>query len=305
MPKAYGFTSYGGPETEAMLDVAMPEPGPDEVVIAVRAAGVNPADWKIRAGQVPQFVSGFPTVLGREAAGIVVALGANVESFQVGDEVFGRTPDGSIAEYARIPAATLAPKPAGVSFADAATLPVAAATAYDGIVQLDLQPGDTFLITGVGGGVGVAAAQIARHRGARVIGTASEAKRAFVESLGVVHVAYGDGVADRVRAVAPDGVDAIYDMVGHDALRAVASVCRDPSRLLGVSGDPTVVELGGRQVDRKNTSEVLVAVAALVEEGVLDPKVTHRVPFAQAGEAMRLVESGHATGKVVVEFDRG
>src|SRR5882672_5095160 len=198
MPRAFVFKDYGGPETQSFVELPKPVPGAGELLVAVRAAGVNPADWKFRAGYMSKFVPlQLPAVFGSELAGVVEQLGEGVEGFAVGDEVFGNPSAGGYAEYSLLPVAAAARKPAGVSFVDAATLPVAGATAYDGVHQLGLHSGQVLLVNGVGGGVGVAAAQIARGLGLEVIGTASAGKKEFVESLGVTHVAYGDGVADR------------------------------------------------------------------------------------------------------------
>ena len=305
--KAYVFTGHGGPEVESFADVPRPEPGPGQLLVAVHAAGVNPADWKRRIGTMRPPNSppeDFPVLFGREAAGVVEALGDGVTGFAVGDPVFGNTDAGGFSEYALLPVAIAAHKPTSVSFTEAATLPVAAATAYDGVRQLALPPGATLLITGVGGGVGVAAAQIARHGGLTVIGTASAGKKDFVTSLGVTHVEYGPGVADRIRAAAPQGIDGIYDQVGGQALAEVAPLLADRSKLITAADRGTVARLGGAPVARARNREVLDAVAQLVADGVLDPYVTHTFPLAQAAEALRLVEDGHARGKVVIEVSQ-
>ena len=193
MPKAYVFTAHGGPEMEAFLDLPRPVPGPGQLLAAVRAAGVNPADWKRRAGFRPPGVRPpkLPAVLGGEVAGVVEAVGDGVAGFAVGDAVFGNPVTGGYAEFTLLPAEQAARKPAALTFTDAATLPIAAATAYDGIRQLGLARGATLLITGAGGGVGVAAAQLAVQAGLRVIGTASAGKKDFVEALGVIHIEPG------------------------------------------------------------------------------------------------------------------
>ncbi len=302
--KAYVYNGHGGPEVESLADVPRPEPGPGQLLIAVHAAGVNPADWKRRTGAMRTADSppeNFPMLFGREAAGVVEALGDGVTGFAVGDAVFGNTDAGGFSEYALLPASVTAHKPEALSFTDAATLPVAAATAYDGIRQLGLPAGATVLITGVGGGVGVAAAQIARHDGLTVIGTASADKKAFVESLGVTHVEYGPGVADRIRAAAPQGIDAIYDQVGGTALEEVAPLLTDRSKLVSAGDRATTARLGGSPVARARNQEVLDAVAQLVVQGVLNPFVTSTFPLDQAAQALRLVEDGHAQGKVVIE----
>ncbi|MET7860642.1 NADP-dependent oxidoreductase [Streptomyces sp. NPDC005318] len=303
MPKAYVFTRSGGPEVEALVEQEVPTPGPGELLVAVRAAGVNPVDWKLRNGYTRPGSTPprFPAVFGSEAAGVVERVGPGVEGFEVGDAVFGNPLTGGYAEYTLLPVAVTAHKPAGLSFADAAVLPVAAATAYDGIRQLDPAPGSTLLVNGAGGGVGVAAVQLARHFGVRVIGTSSAAKKDFVESLGAVHVPSGPGVADRVRAAAPDGIDAVYDMVGGDALRAVAELVTDRKRLISAGGKPLAVELGGAAVERLRNAAVLDEVARLAVSGALSAYVTQTFTLSDAAAALRAVESGHTRGKIVIE----
>jgi NADPH:quinone reductase-like Zn-dependent oxidoreductase len=305
--KAYVYNGHGGPEVESLADVPRPEPGPGQLLIAVRAAGVNPADWKRRTGAMRQPGSPpehFPMLFGREAAGVVEAAGDGVTGFVPGDAVFGNTDVGGFSEYALLPVGVTARMPDALSFTDAATLPVAAATGYDGVRQLGLPAGATLLITGVGGGVGVAAAQIARHDGLTVIGTASAGKKAFVESLGVTHVEYGPGVADRIRQAAPQGIDGIYDQVGGAALDELAPLLTDRSKLVSAGDRATVARLGGSPVARARNREVLDAVAQLVVSGVLNPFVTRTFPLGQAAQALRLVEDGHVQGKVVIEVSR-
>ncbi|WP_326734326.1 NADP-dependent oxidoreductase [Streptomyces sp. NBC_01022] len=303
MSKAYVFTGNGGPEVEALVDQDKPVPGPGELLVAVRAAGVNPVDWKLRTGytrpgSVPQ---SFPTVFGSEAAGVVEAIGPDVEGFAAGDEVFGSPLTGGYAEHTLLPVAVTAHKPAGLSFTDAAVLPVAAATAYDGMRQLGLAPGATLLVTGAGGGVGSAAVQLAHHAGVKVIGAASAAKKEFVESLGAVHVESGAGFAARARAANPGGIDAVFDLVGGDTLREAAQLLADPATLISAGGKQLVAELGGAPVERARTAAVLREVADLVVAGALRTHVTRTWPLAGAGEALRAVEEGHALGKTVIE----
>ncbi|GAA3044068.1 NADP-dependent oxidoreductase [Streptomyces glomeratus] len=305
MPKAYAYTRYGGPETETFVDVDRPSPGPGQILVAVRAAGVNPVDWKLRTGFRRPGDTGepeFPLVLGNEAAGVVEEVGEGVTGFAAGDAVFGNTVSGGYAEYALLPAAVTAHLPRELSFTDAAVLPVAAATAYDGIRQLGLPAGATLLVTGAGGGVGVAAVQIARAFGLRVIGTASEGKKEFVERLGAVHIAPGPELAARVRAVTPEGVDGVYDLVGGEVLQEAAALLTDRSRLISAGAAQEEIErLGGARVARARTAAVLDEVARLVVRGDLDPHISRTFPLERAGEALRAVEEGHARGKVVIE----
>lgn len=276
---------------------------PGELLVEVRAAGVNPVDWKIRSGMFGNASEGdLPAVLGSEVSGVVRGVGKDVDGFAENDEIFGSVAPGSgaFAEYTLVTAGAAARKPPQVSFNDAATLPVAAATAYDGVTQLGLKEGQTLLINGIGGGVGVAAAQIARDLGMNVVGTGSEDKRAMVETLGATLIPSGDGVADRIRQILPDGVDAIFDLAGGDALRAVAELVSDKTKLIS-AGDFSVDELGGHVIERDRTSRVLEIVAGLVADGKLDPHVEDVRSLDEAADAVAAVEIGHARGKVVVE----
>ncbi|MBA3250788.1 MAG: NADP-dependent oxidoreductase [Geodermatophilaceae bacterium] len=304
MPQAFGFSEYGGAETQQLFDLPMPAPGAGELLVRVRAAGVNPVDWKVRQGHLAEVMPlTLPIPMGSEVAGVVEEVGQDVDGFAVHDEVFGSVAPGSggYAEYTLVTAAQAAIKPPQLSFTDAAVLPVAAGTAFDAVNQLGLTEGQSLLIIGIGGGVGVIAAQLARDAGVFVIGTGSEAKRELTESLGATLVTYGDGVADRIREIMPDGVDAILDLIGLDAAREVADLVSDRSRLL-TTADPRVsAELGGTGVERDRSSATLGRLAELVIEGKLDPHVTDLVALDRAGEAVAAVETGHSRGKVVIE----
>jgi NADPH:quinone reductase-like Zn-dependent oxidoreductase len=295
--RAYGFHQAGGRDQEAFLDVPVPEPGAGELLVRVRAAGVNPGDWRLRNGE---YGTVGPAVLGREVAGTVVAVGGDVTGVAAGDEVFGGCPGmvGGWAEQAIVTASFAAHRPEGVSPVDAAALPVAAGTAFDALDALDLPAGATLLVNGAGGGVGIPTVQLARARGLRVVGTASAAKQDLLAELGAVAVTGGDGVADRVRRVT-DRVDGVFDLVGGDALRAVAPLT-EPAHLFSVADKPLVAELGGRDVPRDRSTRVLDALAALVASGDLDPWVRTVLPFDRAGEALAQVEDGHTLGKVVL-----
>ncbi|MDQ1744031.1 MAG: hypothetical protein QOE23_2370 [Pseudonocardiales bacterium] len=303
MPKVFRFRDYGGPDTQEFAEVDRPRPGPGEILVQVRAAGVNPVDHKVRSGMFKGFQSRqLPSEFGSEVAGVVAELGAGVEGFSLGDEVLGwpAPGHGAFSEYTVVTGDSVVAKPAGIGFVEAAALPVAAATAYDGLTQLGLTGGQSLLITGIGGGVGVAAAQLARHAGVRVFGTASEAKRDLVESLGATLIPYGDGEAERLRQVLPDGVDAIFDLVGKPALAAVAGMVTDPARLISAAS-PDVARFGGAMIRRDRGTRVLAEVARLAAEGVLDPHVSI-VKFEQAPAAIAAVESGHPLGKVVLRI---
>jgi len=305
MPKVYGFTGYGGTDVQDFWDQPKPDPGPGELLIAVRAAGVNPVDWKIRQGYLKDYMPlDLPAVLGREAAGVVEAIGKDVEGFAVGDEVLGTTApnSGGYAEYTLLTADAATRKPAQVSFVDAAALPVAAATAFDAIQQLALAPGSTLFINGIGGGVGVAAAQIARDAGLSVIGTGGDGKRDLVESLGATFIDYRTDVVGAVLQILPDGVDAVLDLVGGNSLREVAELVKNRTKVLSAGDQQTVEEVGGSPVQRVGTGAVLAQVAQLVADGKLNPHAVDVRPLDEAGEALQAVESGHSRGKVVIEI---
>ncbi len=306
MSRAYGFASYGGPETETWFDQQEPAPGPSELVIRVKAAGVNPIDYKVRNGMLanPEASPAFPLVLGSEAAGVVTAVGSDVDGFAEGDEVMGRTaPEhGSFAEYAVLLAEATAHKPPQLSFVQAATLPVAGATAWDVVEHLGVGDGETLLINGVGGGVGVVAAQLARDRGVAVFGTASEAKRALIESLDATLVPYDSGdVADQVRQLLPAGVDAVFDLVGGAPMREAAGLAADAARVVSIA-DPAVAEVGGRYLQSGTTG--VAPLADLIVAGKVDPKVLQTYPFDEAAQAMRAIESGHVVGKIVIDLEQ-
>jgi NADPH:quinone reductase-like Zn-dependent oxidoreductase len=304
MTKAYGYSEYGGPEVQDFLDIDRPSPMAGEVLIEVRAAGVNPVDAKIRSGAHREMMPvELPAVMGSEAAGVVREVGQDVTDLKVGDEVFGTTApgSGSFAEFTLLSAQATAAKPPQVSFTDAATLAVAAATAYDGVTQLALTSGQTLLINGISGGVGVAAAQVARDLGLNVIGVAGADKQVLVESLGATLVPYGPDVAEQVRALMPDGVDAIFDLAGGDGLRGVAALLADRSKLISAGDMATVQELGGHLIERDRTRRVLDIVAAMVAEGKLDPHVEDVLSLDDAAIAVAAVEVGHAKGKVVIQ----
>lgn len=300
--RAYGFTAVGGPEHETFLDVSVPVPAAGELLVRVRAAGVNPGDWKVREGSYGAIA--LPAVLGREVAGTVEQVGSGVEGFVVGDEVFGGTPGmlGGWAELARVSASFAAHRPESVRATDAATLPVAGGTAYDGLGQLDLPAGATLLVNGAGGGVGVAVVQLAAARGLHVVGTASPAKHDLVAAYGATPVAHGPGVVERIRAVAPNGIDAAFDTVGGEALRSIAAVVSDRDRLVTIADRTSVAVLGGHGVERDRSGAVLKVLATLVRDGVLDPLVSDVRPFDEAGAALAVVEAGHTRGKVVIQM---
>lgn len=301
MSKVYVFNRYGGPEGQELVDRPIPRPGPGELGVEVRAAAVNPMDWKLRSGRLGQSQK-LPMAMGCEVAGVVTAVGDGVGGFAVGDEILGAVAPGhgGFAEHTIVKATEAVAKPEEITFADAATIPVAGATAYDGTHQIELQAGQTLLILGVGGGVGLMAAQIGKVHEFTVIGTASESKRGIVESTGAIFVPYGDGLVSRLREIAPDGVHLILDLVGGDALREVAELATEPDRIISAPDPETATELGGNAL--KRSTEAMAKITDVIKYGLVNPHVLTRFPLERTGEAIAAVENGHATGKVIVEM---
>lgn len=300
MSKVLVFTDYGGREHQELIEREVPRPGPGEIVIQVKAAGVNPADAKMRQGLFGTRRK-LPSPMGLEASGVVTAVGEGVAGFTVGDEVLGGAArgQGTFGEHAVLDAAKTVAKPEEISFVDAAAIPVAGTAAYDVTHQVELEPGQTLLILGAGGGVGLMAAQIGRVHQFTVIGVASASKRDLVESTGATFVESGDGVADRVRALAPEGVDLVVDLVGGQALRDIAPVAKDPGNVITTVDPATGEELGGSGV--KRTQEALEKITGVIQYGLVDPHVGRRFSLADAQEAVAAVEGGHTAGKVVIE----
>lgn len=304
--KAISYSRYGGPEVLEYGDVAEPKVGPDQVLVKVRAAAVNPVDWKCREGYLdPVLDTVFPVVPGWDVSGVVERTGGAVPEFAPGDEVIGYVREdflsqGTFAEYVAAPVRTLARKPPNLSFEEAAGLPLAGLTAYQALTRvLGVQEGETVLVSAAAGGVGSLAVQIARHLGARVIGTASEHNHDFVRGLGGEPLAYGEGLADRVRALAPHGVDAAFDVIGGDNLTEFARLLAPKGRITSVS-DPAVTEHGGQYWFVRPDPDDLRRLSDLAAEGAVAVHVSETFPLERAAEAHRSNQEGSTRGKIVV-----
>jgi NADPH:quinone reductase-like Zn-dependent oxidoreductase len=304
--KAITYRSYGGPEVLEYSERPEPKLGPDSVLVKVKAAAVNPVDWKIQAGYLDGAMDAvFPVIPGWDVAGVVEKAGAAITEFAPGDEVIGYVREdmvgrGTFAEYIAAPIRTLARKPANLSFEEAAGLPLAGLTGYQALTgALDVHAGDTVLVHAAAGGVGSLAVQIARALGARVIGTASERNHDFLRSLGAEPVRYGEGLAERVRELAPNGVDAVLDLIGGDALQVSPGLLAQGGRLASIA-DGAVLGLGGHYVFVRPDAEDLAALTALAEKGLLRVEIAATFPLERAADAQRLNMDGHTRGKVVV-----
>ncbi|MFD7590436.1 NADP-dependent oxidoreductase [Kitasatospora sp. NPDC059811] len=299
--KAVTVTRSGGPEVLRVTEVPDPEPGPGEVRVRVFAAGVQPVDLAIREGfRPPGAVVEPPFVLGNEFAGVVDRLGPDGSGWQVGDEVLGFRFLDSQAELVTVDAAQLVAKPAGMPWEQAGSLSASGQTAHLALTLLAVGPGDTVLVHGASGGVGTVAVQLARAWGATVIGTASERNHDYLRDLGAIPVAYGEGLVERVRAVAPQGVDAAFDAAGRGTLAASVELVSDRSRIGTVVDYPEAERLGVRGLRGPRTAARLTELVRLREAGGLRLEVAEALPLERAAEAHRLVGAGHVRGKVVL-----
>ncbi len=294
------FDSYGGPEVLRLAQAPQPEPGPGQVLVKVEVAGVQPYDVKLRRGDLAAWQPvEFPAGLGNEYAGVVAAVGPEVTGFAVGDEVLGSTVRSGYADYLLAPADQVVAKPAGLSLVAAGALVAAAQTASGALAELSVVAGDTLLVHAAAGSVGTVAVQLARAAGATVIGTASAANHEYLRSLGAIPVAYGPGLVDRVRELAPQGVTVALDAIGGDALAASAELVADPNRI-GTTADPVgAKKYGARTAMAPRSPQRLAAVVALAAAGKLTMAV-RRYPLESVVDAQRAVESGHGRGKVVL-----
>ncbi|GAA4897773.1 NADPH:quinone reductase-like Zn-dependent oxidoreductase [Stackebrandtia albiflava] len=291
-----------------LTEVPDPKVGPSEVRIRVKAAGVNPVDWKLASGGLdPVMEVGFPLISGWDVAGIVSDVGADVPEFDVGDEVFGyiRKDWAQFGAYAELVTANvrmLARKPAALDWRQAAGLPLAGLTAHRSLRLARVSEGDTVLIHAAAGGVGSLGTQIAVAAGAKVIGTASPANHEFLADLGATPVEYGDGLVERVRGLAPGGIDAVLDFVGGGVAADSVGLLSDPSRLVSIA-DPQAAELGGHWAWVRPDADGLTELAALAESGDLTVHVAESYPLAEAGKAWEASRTGHTRGKIVLTVD--
>jgi NADPH:quinone reductase-like Zn-dependent oxidoreductase len=297
--KAIVFDRFGGPEVLHEADIDVPQPGPGQVRVRVKAAGLNALDGKIRSGMLEAvYPTTFPAVPGGELAGVVDALGEGVEDVQVGDEVLGWSDTGSYAEYAL--ATIVAPKPAALGWQHAAALPVAGETAERVLKLLGVAAGETVLMHGAAGAVGTLAVQLATARGARVIGTAGPGNQEYLASLGATANVYGEGLVERVRALAPDGVDAVFDLAGKGALEDSITLRGGTDRIVTIA-DFRAQQLGITFASgpQEASSARLAALAQDAATGKVVTTVT-AYPLDQAATAQQVSDAGHVRGKLVL-----
>lgn len=285
-------------------EVPEPKLAPGSVLIEVRAASVNPVDWKVMAGRLDAIMpTQFPVIPGWDVAGVVIATGADTPEFQVGDEVMAYARKdvvgaGTFAERVAVPVSAVAAKPASLSWEQAGALPLAGGTALRAIDALGELHARTVLIHGASGGVGSFAVQIAIARGARVIGTASERNHDYLRGLGAHPIAYGDGLADRVRAHLDGPVDAVADFAG-GTLRATMDML-DPDGVHVSIADSSASDQGGRYIWVRPDGAETARLGALADQGRLHVEVAQTFPLERVADAFRASAEGHTRGKLVI-----
>ncbi|AXK35996.1 NADP-dependent oxidoreductase [Streptomyces armeniacus] len=297
--RAIVFDRFGGPDVLHEADIEVPQPGPGQVRVRVKAAGLNALDGKIRAGMLEAVrPTTLPAVPGGEFAGVVDALGEGVSEVQAGDEVLGWSDTGSYAQYAL--ATTVAPKPDGLDWQHAAALPVAGETTDRVLNLLGVAAGETVLMHGASGAVGTLAVQLATARGVRVIATAGPSNQDYLAALGATATVYGDGLVERVRALAPDGVDAVFDLAGKGALEGSVTLRGGTDRIV------TIADFGAQQLGitfsqgpQERSPARLAALAQDAAAGKLVTTVT-AYPLDQSAAAQQASDAGHVRGKLVL-----
>jgi NADPH:quinone reductase-like Zn-dependent oxidoreductase len=307
VPQAVRFDEYGGIDVLRVVDVERPTPGPGQVLVRVRAAGINPGEAAIREGLMhSRWPATFPSGEGSDLAGVVDevgdGVGDGVDAVAVGDEVVGFTHNrASHAEYVIVEAENLTPRPANVPWEQAGALFVAGTTAYAAVRAVALEPGDVVVVSGAAGGVGSLAVQLARNAGARVIGLASERNHPWLTDHGVTPVAYGEGVEDRIRGVT-DHVDAFIDTFGADYVELALELGVRPDRIDTIANYAAVekysVKFEGTAAAAN--AEVLGELVDLISTGRLDVPVAATYPLAEVRDAYRELEKRHTRGKIVL-----
>jgi NADPH:quinone reductase-like Zn-dependent oxidoreductase len=304
MPKAVKFEKYGGVDVLQVVEVARPVPGKGQVLVRVKAAGINPGEAAVREGAfAKRWPAKFPSGQGSDFAGIVEEVGEAVKGFHNGDGVIGFTNDrASQAELVVVGADQLTARPAEVTWEQAGALFVAGTTAYAAVAAVSLKAGDTVVVSGAAGGVGSLVVQLAKNADAKVIGLASEGNHKWLADHGAIPVAYGDGVADRVRAAAGGRIDAFIDTFGKGYVELALELGVSPKRIDTII-DFAAAEKHGVKVAGSHDAaraEVLAELAALMAKGRLEIPIAKVYPLSEVRDAYRELERRHTRGKIVL-----
>ena len=305
MARAVRFDHYGDRDVLYIADVEIPVPSAGEVVVAVRAAALNPGEAAIRAGALEErFPATFPSGEGSDLAGVVSAVGEGVSEFTVGDEVLGWSERrSSHADYVAVPVTQLIRKPPALSWEAAGSLYVVGCTAFVAVRAVDVSPGDTVAVSAAAGGVGTLVVQLLRTKGATVLGIASEPNHEWLVAHGVIPVAYGEGLADRLKAAAPNGrIDAFIDLFGPDYVQLAVDLGIAKDRIETIISFERAYELGTKAQGSADgsTTEVLSAMAELVASGDIEIPIAATYPLEKVREAYAELEKRHTRGKTVL-----
>ncbi|WP_433060969.1 NADP-dependent oxidoreductase [Dactylosporangium sp. CS-033363] len=302
--RAVRFDGFGGPEVLYLADIPMPSPGPGEVVVAVRAAGVNPGESGIRSGALEfLYRTSFPSGEGSDLAGVVTQVGPGVTGFAAGDEVLGFSwTRSSHATHTAVPVTQLIRKPAALSWEVAGSLYVVGCTAYAAVRAIGVKPGETVAVSAAAGGVGTLTVQLLRHAGARVLGIASPSNGDWLAAHGVVPVPYGPDLADRLRAAAPDGIDAFIDLFGPQYVDLALELGIPKDRINTIIAFEAAQRLGVKAEgsDDASTVEVLQYVADLLVDGTLELPIAATYSLDDVAKAFEEVDRRHTRGKIVL-----
>ena len=303
MTRSVQFSEYGGTDVLKMVNTRPLTAGPGQVRLALRAAGINPVDWKTMQGHMREVIPlTLPAGLGSDVAGVVSQVGAGVTAFQVRDEVLGSSLTPSFSEVVLADPANLITKPADIPWKVAGSLAGAGGTAWAALKQLDIRAGETLLVHAAAGGVGTFAVQLAAARGVRVIGTASERNHEYLRSLGAVPVTYGDGLLERVLSIAPQGVDAVLDASGRGEIPISIKLAEGPDRVLTLvafDAAPTGIQI---HIDGPGNDPrpALREIVSLIQQQRLRVPIWRTFPLAQTAAALDASNTGHLSGKIVL-----
>ena len=309
MPKAVRFDEYGGIDVLYVTEVERPSPGTGQVLVRVKAAGINPGEATVREGEYDRmfpdaFPSTFPLGQGSDLAGVVEELGEGVDGFAAGDEVIGFVNNrSSQAELVVAEAGDLTPRPANVSWEEAGALFIAGTTAYATVRAVSAGADDTIVVSGAAGGVGSLAVQLAKNAGAEVIGLASEANHEWLSEHGVIPVVYGEGQADRIREASGDKVDAFIDTFGSGYVELALELGVEPERIDTIIDFAAVEEHGVKVegVAAAASADVLAELAGMISGGELEVSIAKVYPLEEVQDAYRELEQRHTRGKIVLE----
>jgi NADPH:quinone reductase len=302
--RAVRFDHYGGRDVLYIADVDVPAPATGEVVVEVRAAGINPGEAAIRSGALDAvFPATFPSGEGSDLAGVVSSVGDGVTELAVGDEVLGWSWErSSHAEYVAVPLTQLVSKPAAMTWEVAGSLYVVGCTAFAAVRAVAVGPGDTVAVSAAAGGVGSVVVQLLRTKGATVLAIASPGNHAWLAAHGATPIAYGEGLADRLAAAAPNGIDAFIDLFGPEYVQLAVDLGVAPDRIETIISRAKALEVGARVEGSgdASTTEVLAEMAELVASGQIEIPIAAAYPLEQVRDAFAELEQRHTHGKIVL-----